>query len=346
MKIGLTGYNSATGLGSLNNTLARFFSSQGVLAAWGIYRHPTKHLTQTSVEFCPKFDLDRGGSVVDEFLSKIDTLIFCEHPLNGEILKQAKGLGKKIICIPMQEWLSAPTRGMYCWETKVDKWIFPNKFGHDRWKSEYPNSVYFSWPTEPDLFEFKKRSICESFLFVNGNGGHRKRKGITTILDMLSSWPEAPVTIYSQVNVESIKEQTQKYPFVVVKSAAPSKEELYSKHNGDVLLYPHTTDGLGLEAFEALCCGMPIISTAGEIWDEFPSIGRIKSQRVQLQPIMHENRVIVCERFIPDADHLAELCRDVFMHDIEAESFKARSWAEEKSWDNLGATFLNLVKDV
>jgi len=339
MRIGISGYNSRTGLGSLNNSLARFLFSQGVLSHWGLYRHRSRHIGDVAEQYI-QHDMDVGGPNVDRFLAAIDILVFCEHPLNEQVVRQAKSLGKRVVCIPMQEWLFKKSPNKLSWEHLVDLWIFPTSYGYHRWKSEYENCSYVPWPTEPDIFEFSKREVCRRFLFLNGNGGFRQRKGCDTILQALQLFPELPLTFFSQVPISEFNNGTSKFPNLDFRLQTDSHTSLYSEENGDVLLYPHKVDGLGLEAYEAACCGIPVIATDGPIWDDVPSIKRIASAKRISSTTLHGQAPLENELFIPNPECLVDSCRRILGTDISSYSQEARRFAVENRWEINGPRIL------
>jgi len=121
----------------------------------------------------------------------------------------------------------------------------------------------------------------------------------------------------------------------VLKEVADSKD-LYSI--GDVLLLPHTVDGLSLEPLEAMACGMPVISTDGEPWNEYPALARIASdmeKRKVKRPV---------NWYLPKVDDLVRACQQALGSDISKDSMEVRQWAETRSWKALASSYEAMVR--
>lgn len=309
-RVGLVGYNCLTGLGELNRQLATHLE----IDRWLVKPHPKKAMLD------PHPDVDtvvcHNDSHVEEFLRTIDTVLFVEQPLYSTIVDKAKRLGKRIVCIPDYEWLPAQSSRTWC--RHVDLFICPTGQSYDILHRELPCEE-FLWPSDTARFKFKQRTKCERFLFINGHGGFNNRKGADVIRTAKHIWPEMPVLVRSQVRADW-------NGFDLVEGEIPNNVDLYNV--GDVLISPHSVDGLGLELLEAPACGMPVISTDGQPWNEFISLAKIKS-RTKMAKVARP-----VTWYIPIAQDLVYKCQAILGMDISNESLEARIWAESRSWED------------
>jgi glycosyltransferase involved in cell wall biosynthesis len=312
MRIGLVGYSCDTGLGEKNRQMERWLD----IAHWLVKpndHHPTKFPPKDTSCVC-----SLSVSNHDNFLESVDVVLFDETPYYRGLIDNAKRKGKRIVCVPAMEWF--PFTGY----KSVDLFICPTLQCYESLKNEVP-SVYCPWPVDTERFKFQQRNTVSQFLFLNGNGGWRNRKGSNTIKEAISLWPEMPLTIISQSEESWPDNATVLEPF-------QSNEDIYSI--GDVLINPCSIDGTGLQPREAMSCGMPVISTYGDPWNELPAIHRIKSTISQVKIKRVRNW------YTPDAKDLILACKKLLGTNITEESREVRKWAERRSFSN-SSTFLN-----
>lgn len=327
MKVGLVGYHCRTGLGELNRQIYKY----GDIDSWMIYPHRFKPTLKSPDRSCV---ISPGNTVaIWKFVESVDCLLFCETPYYESLLEIAKHLKKRIVCVPMQEWMPSPLNAN--WTANVDLFLCPTKHCYDQFKDSLP-CYYFPWPVDVSRFPFKIRETCSRFLFMNGNGGWRGRKGSDVILSALAEWPEMPLLVRSQERNFIGELQRMKLPNVYLYGEEESNQELY--HCGDVLLYPHHVDGLGLEAMEALGSGMPIISTNGMPWNEFPAIGRVYTTSI------YRNMKRLVTWYNPDVRHFVEVCKSWIGKSIAHHSSDARKWAIDRDWFIMQDEFRSLVR--
>lgn len=321
-RIGLVGYNCATGLGELNRQIATYAE----IDVWFIKPHPHYPTlpAHPGVEAmsCPTGRADR----LERFLRAVDTVVFCEQPYYTDLIELAKKHKKRLVCVPMMEWLPPGARG---WPQDIDLFVCPTLHCYEQFASTIP-CVHFPWPVDSDRFKFKERRVCNSFLYIGGHGGWKGRKGIEVMQRVKRLWPEMPLSVRCQ-------ESNIKWPpGTKILPPTTGNADLYAE--GDVLIVPHSVDGLGLEPMEAMSCGMPVVSTDGLPWNEIPSIAKIKSgsRRDKVRrPVTW---------YLPQAESIVEICKDLLGKDITADSLEARQWAESRAWTSLASRFDSLVR--
>jgi hypothetical protein len=304
-RLGLVGWNTVSGLGTLNRQLADYAS----VDVWLVRPHPNYKMLEdhpnVDTLYCP------NGLKLDEFLEKVDTVLFCETPYYLGLPETAKEQGKRVVCVPMQEWMPQDLGG---WPSYVDLFICPTKHCYTEFCDKLP-CVYFPWPVDTLRFTYKQRTTIQQYLFIPGNGGYLGRKGCSIIAQAQHLWPEMPLII-----AKNMREQ----------------QDLYKE--GDILLCPHSCDGLGLEPMESMSCGIPCILPWGNPWNEFPAIAKLES-RLTKQRIKR-----LVDWHTLDAHNLVDVCKELLGEDIKWLSESVRGWAEARSWERMAEQFTNLVK--
>jgi len=320
-KLGLVGYNCAHGgIGELNRQIAHYMDLDGWLAKPHKVHGTGRGSRITTV--CKEND----AQTLRRFVSKMDTILFVESPFYRGLPNLAHSLGKRLVCVPMMEWLQPARRS---WTPRVDLYICPTKQCYDALKKDRLNCVYFPWPVDADKFPYRQRPRCEQFVFINAGGGWHGRKGASVMLAAKKLWPEMPLLVYSK--------KAYDWPAGTVLMPAPAKNtDLYGV--GDVLIAPHTVDGLGLEPMEAMSSGLPVITTDGAPWNENPAIARIPSTTTRKSV----GRLVDWHACDPKA--LVAICKKLLNTDISQESRAARDWAESLSWPKHIAAFNSLVR--
>jgi len=261
---------------------------------------------------------------VDEtaaFVRAVDVVLFAETPHYPSILVEARKQGKAVVCIPMQEWLF-PERDP--WTSLVDRYLCPTRHCFDLFKDKLPCTL-FEWPADTARHECRPRIKCEQFLWIRGNGGFLGRKGEHTIRKLVRLWPEIPLTILTWNPMRDLTGPNLQYRF-----CADDNRNIYD--DSDVLLLPHTRDGIGLSCLEAACAGLPVIATHGRPWDEYFLLDWIESQQD-------------AGSYIPNARHLETLCRDWHGKGIYQQSIDSYLWAKARSWTNRAGLINQLLRE-
>lgn len=312
MRIGLVGYNTRTGLGELNRQIVW----HTVVHRWLVKPHKSKETLPLEQTKTTSTVGTTWGHVTD-FVDDVDVVVFCETPYYDDLVEYASLKGRRVVCVPMQEWMPARRDG---WVGGVDLFICPTADCYLQFKDELPCES-FPWPRDVERFPFRQRTTCERFLFVNGNGGWQGRKGMAVIQEALRLWPEMPLIVHDQ---------------------KPAGKELADNadlyREGDVLLCPHSIDGLCLEIPEAMLSGLPVIATDGPPWNEHQLLARINST-------VHRRMTSrMVNWYTPSAKHLVEICQRLLGRDVSEASRTAHERASQRSWSRYGRDFTALVR--
>lgn len=146
----------------------------------------------------------------------------------------------------------------------------------------HPQAYYLKWGTDVELFsnESFERGNHEKVVFFH-SAGMSVRKGTDVLVDAFIDgklYEKSELIIHTQIPVERIcrysKEELLKFGIQVIEKTVTAPGLYYL---GDVYVYPTRLDGLGLTMYEALACGLPVITTdyppMNEVIDE--NVGRL-----------------------------------------------------------------------
>jgi len=264
-------------------------------------------------------------------LSKVDAVVFCEVPLYDDLVAACRRRGVRTVLIPMHEWLPPGAKG---WPQSVDTIACPTRYTFDQLNHlKYLADVrHFEWPIDCDRFKFQPRNIANRFLFLNGGGGVGGRKGAGCIKAAIAIWPEIPLTIIDQRGAK----EWPTGPNIQIKPATKSNADLYAA--GDVLVSPHSVDGLGLEPLEAMATGMPVVTTDGRPWNDNPAIARIAAKKTK------ETVRRTVDWWKPDPEDLVAKLKSIFRQNISDTSELCRVWAQQRSWENKADEFAAILR--
>lgn len=156
----------------------------------------------------------------------------------------------------------------YYKEDEIDKFelydfLICNTKRHYSVFKDHPQCFYVPWGTDIDVF--KPQNTEKNQVTFFHSVGMSLRKGTDVLLKTFIEkklYKESKLIIHTQINLEKhfgyAKEELHKYNIEVIEKSVGAPG-LY--HLGDVYVYPATLDGLGLTLYEALACGLPVITT-------------------------------------------------------------------------------------
>lgn len=128
---------------------------------------------------------------------------------------------------------------------------------------EYSQCHYLPWGTDIEIFKpvVKKNQDLVFFHSV----GMSTRKGTDLLLNAYIDgeiYKHSQLLIHSQLDFKKTfgydQQELHQYNIEIIEKTV-SAPGLY--HKGDVYVYPTKLDGLGLTIYEALSCGLPVITT-------------------------------------------------------------------------------------
>lgn len=271
---------------------------------------------------------------IDLFLKDIDIVIAFETPYNWNVFSMAKERGIKTVLIPMYEWTEEKP------PIEPDLYLCPSMMERDIYKFYPTNSEYIQNPIDRKLFKFKQREKAHTFVFNNGRGGSIGRNGIIALLEAIPLVKsDVKFIIHSQIPIPEITDKRVEVRLGDTKSRPELFEEC------DVLLFPRMFGALSLPTWEALSCGMPVVSTDLFPFNKMlPKEWFFKAGRIERTRTSSQNREIDCAIINPQI--LANKIDEWSNKDITEDSEIADMIASTFAWDNLKPIIIKTLEDL
>lgn len=138
---------------------------------------------------------------------------------------------------------------------------------------------YVPWGTYLDIFLPKEREVRERNIVFFHSAGMSVRKGTDILVNTFLKhglYESSELIIHAQLPIEQLvpkktQEELQKYRIKIIEKTVPAPGMYYL---GDVYVYPTRLEGIGLTMYEALSCGMPVITT------DYPPMNEVIDDRV------------------------------------------------------------------
>jgi glycosyltransferase involved in cell wall biosynthesis len=337
-RVGLVGWNTASGLGYLNRDLALHLP----VTRWLAPRHP--HFTRLSrPRMSGAYHAPWRQTVtireLRAWLNGLDWVLFTEQPYVPNLAQHARELGISVACVPMWEWLTTRLD----WLPYVDLMICPTRATYDmllQWRRDYGfawDVVHVPWPIDPGQFPFRQRQRCRRFLFVNGTAGGRarrldgsdtayRRKGVELIAATARLLDPIPFLMYSQDGDLPAMPSN-----VEVRKPPKFNGDLYRE--GDVCVQPSHWEGLGLQLLECQAAGLPLVTTDAPPMNECHPFRAAPVSKTEMVFVYGDQPV---DAHCVDPRTLAAILRDIYDTDIGAASRQAREHIEqERSWKRM-----------
>jgi len=333
-RIGLVGWDTATGLGYLNHDLAAHLG----VDRWLIPPHPHHPIADR-----PAINIQRdilqmqpNDEQLKTWLRRLDWLLFVERPILPSLVRVAAHSGVGVACVPMWEWVHPQLE----WLQFVDLMICPTRHALLQmvdWKRRYGfgwDAIHVPWPIDAERFHFKERERCRRFLYVNGWGGSEirrldgtkpayGRKGCDLIVEAAHLEPRLSFVVYSQAKANLDLPKNIEW-----RTGPASNADLY--HEGDVCVQPSRFEGLGLPLLECQAAGLPLVTTDAPPMNEYEPLGTI--------PVSGSEIVVVgggpiASQMIDPRD-VVDTLLPLVDSDIRAASRQARDYlVKHHSWD-------------
>ena len=258
---------------------------------------------------------------IDLFLKDIDVVIGFETPYNWNVFSMANERGIKTVLVPMYEWTEEKP------PIEPDLYLCPSLIERDIYKYYPTKSEYIQNPIDRKVFKFKQREKAHTFVFNNGHGGSGGRNGMAILaqaIPLVKS--DVKFLIHSQVQVPEINDPRVEVRLGDIKD----RQDLFKE--GDIMIYPKMFGALSLPIWEALSCGIPVLTTnlypfnamLPKEWFFEPEGGK----KIQTSPV---NRIIDMNFVNPQT--LANKIDEWANKDITEESKKAGEIAEQFNWN-------------
>jgi len=130
----------------------------------------------------------------------------------------------------------------------------------------HPQCFYLPWGCDIDLYIPREKPEADQkykVVFFHSMG-MSNRKGTNVLINTFVKREldkyNVKLVIHTQTNIDSIIsiEEAKKHNIEIVEQTVPAPGLYY---RGDVYVYPAKLDGLGLTLYEAISCGLPVITT-------------------------------------------------------------------------------------
>ncbi len=333
-KIGLVGWNTASGLGYQNRDIAVHAS----IDRWLVPCHRQYPTLSNPPATCriDRVRLDMDLDHIRSWLDGLDWLLFVELPCINRLPQLARELGISVACVPNWEWTSLELD----WVNYVDLMMCPTKYTYKligEWKSRFGfawDVVHVSWPVDTQRFPFRRRERCRRFLFVNGTGGScgrrsdgsltpYRRKGSEVLFEAAGMVPHIPLVVYSQADDVPLAPRN-------VELRKPPRRNVQLYKHGDVCVQPSHWEGLGLQLMECQASGLPLVTTDAPPMNEYQPIRAIPVAETEIVSVCGTHP-ITANRIDP-AD-LARILEELYETDVSQASERARQFVvREHSW--------------
>lgn len=189
----------------------------------------------------------------------LDAVFFNEQQ-HFKIVAQTK---KRFPNIKIGAYVDYYTENTLPW-FRIYDFLICNTRRHMQAMDSHPQKYYVRWGTDVELFAPTKKQESSEVTFFH-SAGMSARKGTDLLIDAFidgECHQKSKLIIHTQRPIQTLcrynAEQLKKFNIQVIEKTVTAPGLYYM---GDVYVYPTRLDGLGLTMYEALSCGLPVITT-------------------------------------------------------------------------------------
>ena len=282
---------------------------------------------------------------VKEALQGLQGIIFFERASwHGDLLRFARELGVATVCVPNWEWfLDADEKWNYC-----DLFACPNGMAQ-RTLSRYgrKNSVLLPWCL--DLDSLPSRSIkgpARTFVHNAGLVDADDRKGTRDAIDAFRRTRRKEIRLIVRLQKEAPLPEIDDRIDVQIGNVQ-EHADLY--RDVDVAIQPSKMEGIGFMILEAVCAGLPVITTDYPPMNEFVLQSELRVRTHWWKRKAYPSTWIKHAHLrLPRGDDLVRRIEWCAGQDMERFSKQNRDWAQEvfsadhlrRKWSEVLATHL------
>lgn len=354
IKLGITAYATATGLG--NQTRAYFDH----LKPYRTLVHDISSLNNQR-QFPHWYDSKPGDDynevmfdvgfpsreTIDKFLDGLDVILVAENPLNYYIFERAKELNIKTVLVPnfeFLEFLRNPTI------PKPDLFLAPSTWRIEEIK-QFGETKYLHLPVDRDLITNRKTKEFTSFLHNIGNPATADRNGVLSVLAAMTIRPNPLMRVHivaptMEIMDKAIPIENRSNDPRIGWGLSENIENYWHMYDiGSVLVLPRRYGGNCLPMNEALAVGMPVIMTDLSPQNSFLPKEWLVPAR-EKETFMARTEITVYEA---DPHALAEKMSwfaNLNAREFQIESAKADNLARSISWNTLLPEYEKTLEDL
>ena len=243
---------------------------QDIRSVLGIGKHmvvSSERLTSKS-NFLDSDYLMTDSLSMDELCYQLEGLvgIICIERIlwHKLLIKAAKSLGLKIICVPMWEWFRGSDQE---WQT-VDRFLCPNFKALSVLKSYgFNNAINVTWSIDIPALPYRKiNGFAHTFIHNVGLIDNDDRKGTNLVIEAFNRVKNPNLKLILRMQKTSNLPKIDKRIEILTENLE-KPSELYKE--GQVAIQPSRMEGLGLMVLEPTCCGLPVITTNAAPMNEY-----------------------------------------------------------------------------
>lgn len=190
--------------------------------------------------------------------NNLDVIIFNEQKYFPILVETKKQFSNVRICAYV-DYYKEDTRELF----NIYDFVICNTHRHFEAMDLHPQRFYLKWGVDTSVY--KPTCVNHDQICFFHSVGMSARKGTNILVDAFIDgklFEKSKLVLHTQIPIEKVcnytKDELEKYNIEVIQKTVTAPGLYYL---GDVYVYPTTLDGLGLTMYEAIACGLPVITT-------------------------------------------------------------------------------------
>ncbi|WP_299713011.1 glycosyltransferase [uncultured Tenacibaculum sp.] len=222
---------------------------------------------------------------------------------------------------------------------------------------DHPQCFYVPWGTDTKIYNEKqqKKTQDNQVVFFHSAGMNPYRKGTDYVIKAFSksNFKTSKLIIHTQIDLLLFFPELKQ---LIKKLIFSDKLEIINKtitapglyHTGDVYVYPSRLEGIGLSLVEALCCGMPAITTNEAPMNEFVN-ENINGKLINVRDQQPRKDGYYWKESYVDVDHLTEIMNSysIYPETLHNKKQKTLEYSLKNfNWKENSKILLSIVKNL
>lgn len=276
--------------------------------------------------------------------NKLEALLFNEQQ-DFRIVVETKKKYKNIKLASYIDYYTENTLRFY----NIYDFVICNTKRHFEAMSDHPQKYYLKWGTDINVFKPIKKNVSNKIIFFH-SAGMSLRKGTDILINTFINYKlyeKSKLIIHTQISIKNFTNikpnELEKFNIFII-SKTVHAPGLY--HLGNVYVYPTRLEGVGLTIYEALACGLPVLTTNYPPMNEIinSKIGRlVKVKRNYCRSDGYYWPMSLCdEKDLANAmNFYINNCETIKIHSKNARKFAEHNLDWEKQSKKLSRIFEN-----